>query len=890
MSPAPAPAPPPATKRAGLRRRLRFYFAAGAALFLAAAAVLFLLRPRPEPYTPGAERDRGEEITRSLDRALPADVPEVRFTDAAGEAGLRFEHFQGVRSTQLPEDMGSGLAWGDYDGDDDPDLFLVNAAGPLTAPGAGPSTSTARAILYRNEGNGRFRDVTREAGLGIAGWGMGAAWGDHDGDGDLDLVVTRYGTNQLWRNNGDGTFNEITEEAGLGGIEGFWAGASWVDFDRDGDADLYICGYVRYRFAADDLGQATLQFETVVPFTLNPSSYPPERNLLYRNDGGRFREVAAEAGVANESGRSLSASWADFDGDGWPDLYVANDISDNAMYHNRGDGRFDDISHAAWVADYRGAMGLAVGDWNNDRDFDIFVTHWLAQENALLENQAGVIATRPGEPMHFVDNADLLGLGQIALDDIGWGAEFIDYDNDGRLDLFVVNGSTFQEEGDPSRLIAMRDRLFWNGGVDRGYFELGEAAGAPFARAEVGRGTAAADYDRDGDLDLAILNNGGPARLLRNDGGNRNNWLRVVLRRGSGSTGSEFGTSSFALGALVSVTVDGATRVQQVGSSSSYLSQAPAGEVWFGLGKSAVAQRLAIAWPDGETQEFDALPVNATVRVSEGEEPMFAFGARPQLDRDEVRAFWERYREATAYRLGGECGVAVDAYEAALLHDPEHEDTLYYLGQCRREIGRHEAARRALLRLIALRPESARGHAALGALYAASPSNQDRRRADLREAERHLRRAHALNAEETGPLVRLGEVRLLQGDRGEAAALLNAALASNPKSLEAAFLLGYLAWEESDVEVARRYCDAALRAGRGVAPIEGVAGEGDVKPGAAGNGPAGLDLRASRQTLFTGMAQALLSRDRGADGSEMTAVELRQLYAPVRQFISRRAG
>jgi len=870
-----------------MRRRLRFYFAAGAALFLAAAAVLFLLRPRPEPYIPGAERERGEEITRSLDRALPDEAPDIRFTDAADEAGLRFEHFQGVRSTQLPEDMGSGLAWGDYDGDDDPDLFLVNMAGPLTAPGTGPSASSARSSLYRNEGNGRFSDVTEESGLAIVGWGMGTAWGDYDGDGDLDLVVTRYGTNLLWRNNGDGSFTDVTDETGIGAIEGFWAGASWSDYDRDGDADLYICGYVRYRYAADDLGQATLQFETVVPFTLNPSSYSPERNLLYRNDAGRFREVAAEAGVANESGRSLSASWADFDGDGWPDLYVANDISDNAMYHNRGDGRFDDISHAAWVADYRGAMGLAVGDWNNDRDLDIFVTHWLAQENALLENQAGVIAARPGEPMHFVDNADLLGLGQIALDDIGWGAEFVDYDNDGRLDLFVVNGSTFQEEADPSRLIAMPDRLFWNGGADRGYYELGEAAGEPFARAEVGRGAAAADYDRDGDLDLAILNNGGPARLLRNEGGNGNNWLRVVLRGGSASPGPEFSTSSFALGATVTVAVDGATRIQQVGSSSSYLSQSPPGEVWFGLGRAAVVERLAIVWPDGETQEIEALPVNATVRISEGEEPVLALGSRPERNRDEVLAFWERYRKATAHRLGGECSPAVEAYEAALLHDPEHEDTLYYLGQCRRELGRRDAAERALLRLIALRPESARGHVALGALYASSGEGEEEHRANLSAAERHLRRAHALNAEETGPLVRLGEVRLLQGDRSEAASLLNAALASNPKSIEAAFLLGYLAWEGNDLDGAQRYCEAALRAGRSDAPIEGVLGEGDLKPEAGSNGSAGAALSSSRRTIFTGLAQALLVSDSAGDGAELTAEEFRSLYLPVRDYIGK---
>jgi Tfp pilus assembly protein PilF len=534
-------------------------------------------------------------------------------------------------------------------------------------------------------------------------------------------------------------------------------------------------------------------------------------------------------------------------------------------------------------------MGLAVGDWNNDGDLDIFVTHWLAQENALLENQDGVIATRAGEPMHFVDNADLLGLGQIALDDIGWGTEFVDYDNDGRLDLFVVNGSTFQEEEDPSRLIAMRDRLFWNGGPNRGYFEVGAAAGEPFTRAEVGRGAAFADYDSDGDLDVAIVNNGGPARLLRNDGGDRNNWLRVVVRgprrRASDAAPSTApATSSYALGAVVRLTVGGDVRVQQVGSSSSYLSQSPPGEVWFGLGTAGAVERLEIAWPGGATQSFEALPVNATVRVIEGEMPSIALGRRPERRREDVLAFWERYREATQHRLQGDCAAAVEAYGAALRLDPEHEDSLYYLGQCRREIGRPEAAREALLRLVALRPESARGHVALGALLAAGGEGG---RPDLEAAEWHLRRAHALNAEETGSLVRLGEVRLLRGDGAEAGSLLRDALRTNPKSVEAAFLLGFLAWEGSDVAGARDYCRAALRAGQREAPVEGVLGEGDVKDEGGGGAAASAPGFASpsRQTLFSPFAGALLSLHSGADGPVLTADEIRLLYEPVRDYV-----
>jgi tetratricopeptide (TPR) repeat protein len=868
------------TGSAGLRRRLQIYLASGVAFVAIAAVALLLLRPSPEPYTPGAEVERGEEITRSLARALPPDAPQVRFTDATQEAGIRFEHFSGSRSMQLPEDMGSGLAWGDYDGDGDPDLFLVNESGPLSGTEEDPSAHPSRAALYRNEGNGRFTDVTADAGIDATGCGMGAAWGDYDGDGDLDLVVTRYGTNLLYRNDGDGTFTEISEKTGLGGLEGFWTGASWADFDRDGDLDLYICGYVDYHQEETAARRSTRQFETVVPYTLNPSSYAPQRNLLYRNDGGRFREIAEQAGVANPAGRSLSASWADFDGDGWPDLYVANDISDNAMFHNRRDGRFDDVSHAAWVADYRGAMGLAVGDWNNDGDLDIFVTHWIAQENALLENQADAIPARDGEPMHFVDNADLHGLGQIALDDIGWGTEFVDYDNDGRLDLFVVNGSTFQEDDDPTRLVPMRDRLFWNGGAGRGFFEVSRIAGEVFGEARVGRGAAFADYDDDGDLDVAVLNNGGPAQLLRNDGGNRNNWLRVVVRGpkdpSSPAGPSGLATTSFAIGALITVTTGDVTRLQQLGSSSSYLSQSPPGETWFGLGDARIIDRLSIAWPDGTEQLLEALPVNATIRIVQGETPTIVMGRRPARRREDVVAFWKGFREATSRRIRGDCAGATEAYEIALGLDPEHGDSLYYLGYCREEIGLHEAAGEAFRRLLALNSDSARGHVALGAHYAAGAEGFE---PDLAAAERHLRRAQEINAEETGPLIRLGEIRLLRGDTVEAGSLLRDALRTNPNSVEAAFLLGYLAWEANDMAGARRYCLTALRAGEREAPVAGVLGEGDRRPGeTAADRPTG-------GTIFTPLTLPLASWNGSGAPEEIPAEAIDSLYRPVRTFV-----
>ena len=514
--------------------------------------------------------------------------------------------------------MGSGLAWGDYDGDGDPDLFVVNQAGPLTLSQVEADRSPAVARLFRNDG-GSFTDVSQETGLAVGGWGMGAAWGDADGDGDLDLLVTRYGTNLLFRNDGQGHFEDVSEEWGMGRREGFWAGVSWADYDRDGDLDAYVCGYVAYTWDPGKAGQGSRQFQTVVPYTLNPSSYPPVANLLLRNDDGVFADVAEETGVANAAGRSLSASWADFDSDGWPDLYVANDVSDNALFQNTGEGRFRDISHSAWVADYRGAMGLGIGDWDGDLDLDMFITHWLAQEHGLYADESSSMVVTPEAPLRFVDQADLFGVGQIGLDTIGWGTGFVDFDNDGRLDLYAVNGSTFQEEDDPARLVPMRSFLFWNAG-ENGYFEIGERAGGPFAEPLVGRGAAPADYDGDGDQDVAVLVHGGAVRLARNEGGDRRGWLRVLLRS-SGEPHRGFRSTSWATGARVVVTAGGASQVRDVGGQSSYLSQEPPGEVVFGVGDATSVDRLEIRWPSGRVQELENLPVRATIRITEAGEP-----------------------------------------------------------------------------------------------------------------------------------------------------------------------------------------------------------------------------------------------------------------------------
>jgi len=579
-------------------------------LFISILAIVFwVLSPEKRTYLPGEEI---EGLTADLDRSVPPDYPRVSFIDASKEAGIEFQHFYGKRSIQLPEDMGSGAAWGDYDNDGWLDLFVANEVGPLSMGTDQIRDSPAHCALYHNQGDGTFNEVSAQAGVSLRAWAMAPAWGDYDNDGALDLFVSSYGKNRLYRNNGNGTFSEESIKAGIGEHEGYWAGASWGDFNRDGFIDLYVCGYVQYSPQDDQV--SSLQYDVEVPASINPSSYRPERNLLYQNDqDGTFSEVARKAGVDDKNGRSLSAAWCDFDEDGWPDLYVANDVSDNVLFRNSGNGSFQEISHSALVADYRGAMGVAVGDWDGDSDMDMFITHWIAQENALYNNMRSHFLSlnrSMQSEIKFMDEADRYGLGQIGLDYIGWGTSFFDYDNDSKLDLFVVNGSTFQQKQNPQLLIPMPDQLFWNRGKEGGFYDVSTVSGEIFNNQYVGRGAAFGDYDNDGDIDVFIVNNGGPGMLLKNEGGNKNKWLKVSLQ-GVQSNRSAIGTK-------VRLVTGKSVQIRQVGAQSSYSSQNSLIQ-HFGLGESAKVDTLEINWPAGTRQVFNNLPANQTVEIKEGQ-------------------------------------------------------------------------------------------------------------------------------------------------------------------------------------------------------------------------------------------------------------------------------
>ena len=591
------------------RQRRMLTTATFSLIFVAAAIAIVFITTRSEPtYRPG---EAVEGLTADLDRSVPGDYPRITFTDVTDRSGITFRHFSGHRTTQLPEDMGSGAAWADYDNDGWLDLFVVNQAGPLTLSADEVRSSSARSALYRNNGDGTFTDVSASAGIDYRSHGMGAAWGDYDNDGWPDLVVSSYGENELFRNNGDGTFERRSEQSGIGAYQGFWTGVSWGDFDRDGLLDLYVAGYVKY----SDLGKMppSLQYDVEAPPSLNPSVFAPQRNLLYRNNGdGTFTEMAYQAGVANPQGRSLAAAWVDLDDDGWPDLYVANDVSDNALFRNLGNGLFEEVSLAARVADYRGAMGIAVGDWDGDADVDLFITHWIAQENALYNNmrtQRLELDLPRSRTLQFMDEADRYGLGQIALDYVGWGTSFFDYDNDGSLDLFVVNGSTLQEDDDPRLLVGMRDQLFWNRNAEEGFYDVSAVSGQYFATESVGRGAAFGDYDNDGDTDVFVVNNGGRAVLLRNDGGNTNRWLKIRLE------GRQSNRS--AIGAKLRLVAGPTVQIREVGSQSSYLSQNSL-IAHFGLGSRAQADTLEIVWPSGLREILTNVAADQTLHLVEG--------------------------------------------------------------------------------------------------------------------------------------------------------------------------------------------------------------------------------------------------------------------------------
>src|SRR5215469_13373041 len=802
-------------------------------------------------------------VDRLLDpgRKLPSGAPEPLFTDVSKTAGLApFRQFEGPRSSQLPEDMGSGVAWGDFDDDGFDDLFVVSGGGSLNLS----DSELAPSLLYRNLGDGRFEEVRGFPELRIRG--MGAAWGDYDNDGHLDLVVTSYDRIYLLRNNGDGTFTDVSHKAGLDHYRGFWSGVAWGDYNRDGYLDLYVCGYVKYKRQEQNASPVSTQFGLEVPFTLNPASFEPERNLLFRNNGnGTFTEVAKELGVDNPDGRSLSALWHDFDGDGWPDLYVANDVSENKLYLNRR-GKFVEAGRSAWVEEYRGSMGLAAGDFDRDGDDDLFISHWIAQGYALYQSlQSEQKGTPNGAELHFTDVAANMGIGQPSLQKIGWGTSFADFDSDGWPDLIVANGSTFeQKDAWPRQLVPMTSFLFWN--AQGSFFHDLAPWNRSLSQSHVSRGLAVADYNNDGAVDVAIIDHGEGIRLLRNDIP-QGNWAEFRLHNRVPPNGASLG---FGDGATVIAWVGGVQLRRTVGSSS-YLSE-DSRRIHIGLGAATEIDRLEVHWLRGRTETWTKLGANQIWDITQGEAEAKPFiphttdvhqtRAPVALDNPTLVLFWEKQHAAMdAMKREHDFAKAVGLFREALAMNPEHEDSHYYLANCLVALVDIPVAIGQLDVLARINSQNHRAFQRKGELLAASASSRNQ----LEMARQALTTAIHLNSEETGTPVLLGEVSLAMRDLMTAEQDFAHACQTNPRAANAWFFRGFIAWKRGDARQASADLSTARNA-RGP----------DWKP-------AGSVLEGDVQHRMYSESGFLNVFEQQWDGSE----DLAQAYAPLDTYLRR---
>ncbi len=532
--------------------------------------------------------------------ASPAMV-EV-FTDVAQQTGLRFTHETGATGKfYMPEIMGSGVALIDYDADGDLDVYLIQSA---RWPGAPPGSSNR---LFRNEllpmGALGFVDVTDAAGVAYSGYGMGAAVADVDNDGDQDLYLTNFGPNVLFRNNGDGTFSNATSAAER--AAGDWStSASFVDYDRDGDLDLYVASYVTFSLGnnVDCVGHAGQRDYC------DPKAYSPQRDRLWRNDGdARFVDVSEQSGIKAGFGNGLGVTSADFNGDGWPDIYVANDQTANNFWVNQQDGTFTDealISGCAYNASGapEASMGVTAGDYDGDGDEDLFMTHLGSQTNTIYQNNGR------GE---FTDFTDQAGLSAPSVGYTGFGAAWFDVDNNGFLDLFSANGAVQIE---PSQAVQeaypylQRNQLFENNGAG-GFADVSAQSGAAMRVALVSRGAAFGDIDNDGDTDVLVTNNRGPARLLLNERA-ASRWLQI---RAVGVASNRDGA-----GARVAVLRDGEPLLwRRAHTDGSYLS-ASDGRVHFGLDGIGPVDAVRVIWPSGLEESWAVENTNREITLREG--------------------------------------------------------------------------------------------------------------------------------------------------------------------------------------------------------------------------------------------------------------------------------
>ena len=519
----------------------------------------------------------------------------VQFADVTGSAGLDFQHSNGASGNfRLLEIMGSGVALLDFDQDGYLDLFLVNGSSIPDWKETDPATR-----LFRNRGDGTFVDVTEGSGLIVKTYGMGVAVGDYDNDGDPDLCVTGYPRSYFFRNNGEGTFSDISTMAGIEN-QGHWgSSAGFVDFDRDGFLDLFVCNYVSYR-PQDESACGNGNHRNYC----HPTTFEGDFSVLYHNRGdGTFADVSASSGIAASQGKALGVAFADFNGDHYPDIFVANDTLADFLFENNKDGTFEEVGFASGVAldengEPRAGMGTDFGDYDGDGRLDLVVTNFADEGNALFRNEGGI----------FTEVTFRSGIHEKSYLKVGFGTRLFDYDNDGDLDAFMANGHIDPSIKQLRDYVSFKQENLLYENVGGRFREVSSQSGSWSTVRDLSRGAAFGDVDNDGDVDIVVTNNGGTVNLLRNEGGNRKNWLILKL---VGVKSNRNG-----IGAHVRARVGESVLHRRVETAASYLaSQDP--RLHLGLGDAEEVSELEIDWPSGTRQKLRGLRANRILTITE---------------------------------------------------------------------------------------------------------------------------------------------------------------------------------------------------------------------------------------------------------------------------------
>ncbi|HUE44299.1 MAG TPA: CRTAC1 family protein [Candidatus Sulfotelmatobacter sp.] len=537
--------------------------------------------------------------------ALPAatqpqdsSVIPTEFADVTSAAGIHFTHFKGNDGVSINlEEFGPGVCVSDYDKDGWQDIYFVNGRDRYLRG------ITSKNALYRNNGDGTFTDVTDTAGVPGTNYGLGCVWGDYDNDGFPDLFITQFGANVLYHNNGDGTFTDVTRKAGVAGLEAgkFHAGAVFFDYDRDGKLDLYVGSYV-------NLGPKAQRYCDIggVQSSCAPSVYPGSANALYHNNGnGTFTNVTAAARILQPNGKNLSVGAADWDNDGWPDLFVANDGQPAYLYQNLHNGKFREVAETAGMAynthgKMMAAMCISLGDFDNDGWLDLYISDFQKNSDHVWRNSA---------KGYFDEISDEAGITLATKEVLSFGGGFFDYDNDGWLDLFIGNGHVYPEieKVSTDTLYKQHNSLFHNEAGGK-FSEVSAQGGLNSLPPRAARGVAFADFDNDGYVDVIVANNGDPPTLLRNQALHKNHFVNFKL----------VGTKSNrdALGARIKITAGAISQMREIAGGGSYLSQSEL-RANFGLGEATVISTIEITWPSGAHQTLNDLPADHFYQIEE---------------------------------------------------------------------------------------------------------------------------------------------------------------------------------------------------------------------------------------------------------------------------------